>query len=335
MFGKVKIRMSRFHGARALAVVVAFYLLVLGANGESLAVGPTDEREDDQMTERVAVGDIEIAYRIEGAEHGGIPLVLIMGYGGLMEMWPPAILDELARTRRVIVFDNRGMGYSSSSERDYSIPLFAEDTAGLLRALGIERADVLGWSMGSFVALELALAHPDRVRRLMLLAGSCGGSNAIWPEASVWNRLLDLSGTLEERIQRMFQNLFPPEWLQVTPDPLQVFPPITAPIDDANLRRQGQTLRAWPGVCDRLSEIKALTLLMTGTEDIVIPAANSWLIGERLPGASLVQIQGAGHGFLYQEPARTAAYLKAFLGEDSGDSRETSSRARPNNTTGP
>jgi pimeloyl-ACP methyl ester carboxylesterase len=316
MFQQIKTPVVRCDVAFALALIIAVCVLALGAIGGSFASEPADESGEDRMIQRVAVGDIEIAYRIDGVEQGGIPLVLIMGYGGLMEMWPPAILDELVRTRRIIIFDNRGMGYSSSSERAYSIPLFAEDTAGLLRALGIDRADVLGWSMGSFVALELALAHPERVGRLMLLGGSCGGPSAIWPEAAVWNRLLDLSGSLEERIQRMFQNLFPPEWLQATPDPLQVFPPITAPIDDANLRRQGQTLRAWPGVCDRLSEISAPALLMTGTEDVVIPAGNAWLLGERLSGASLVQIQGAGHGFLYQESARTAAYLKAFLGED-------------------
>jgi pimeloyl-ACP methyl ester carboxylesterase len=282
----------------------------------SVAGPASGEHEADTMMHRVSVGDIEIAYQTFGDDHAGTPLVLIMGYGGLMEMWPPAIVEAMARTRRVVVFDNRGMGYSGSSERDYSIGLFAEDTHGLLQALDIERADILGWSMGSFVALELALAHPEVVNRLVLLSGSCGGAEAIWPEASVWNRLLDLSGSLDERIQRMFLNLFPPAWLQATPDPLAVFPPITAPIDDANLHRQGQTLRAWPGVCGRLSEISVEALLITGTEDAVIPTRNSWLIGERVPGASVIQIAGGGHGFLYQDPLRTADYLRVFLSAD-------------------
>ncbi|WP_296806052.1 alpha/beta hydrolase [Thiocapsa sp.] len=265
------------------------------------------------MIERVSIDDIEIAYRISGPSRHGVPVLMIMGYGGLMEMWPPTIVETLARTRPVIVFDNRGMGYSTSSDQDYSIARFAADAHALLRALDIERAHVLGWSMGSYIAQELALAHPERVEQLILLSASCGGAEAVWPDEAVWRRLVDMSGTLEERIRRMFENLFPPEWLRETPDPMQVFPPITAPIDDANLLRQADALRAWPGVCPRLSEIVAPTLLMTGTEDVVIPPRNAWIIGERIAGASVIQIKGGGHGFFYQAPEQTARYLAAFL----------------------
>jgi pimeloyl-ACP methyl ester carboxylesterase len=279
--------------------------------GDSAAVNG-----DNTMIERVPVADIEIAYRIFGQPGDGVPLLLIMGYGGLMEMWPPAIVEALAQTRRVIVFDNRGMGYTTSSDRDYSIERFAADTHALLDVLHIDRAHVLGWSMGSFIAQELALRHPERVDKLILLSASCGGSEAIWPDEAVWRRLVDLSGTLEERIRRMFENLFPADWLRETPDPMQVFPPITAPVDDANLLRQAETLRAWAGVCQRLSEIGAQTLLMTGAEDVVIPPQNAWIIGERIAGASLIQIKGGGHGFFYQSPEQTARYLSAFLDGD-------------------
>ena len=265
------------------------------------------------MIERVPVADIEIAYRIFGEVQGGIPLLMIQGYGGLMEMWPPAIVEALARTRPVIVFDNRGMGYSTSSDRDYSIERFTDDTHALLDVLHIDRAHVLGWSMGSYIAQELALRHPEQVERLILLSASCGGAEAVWPDEAVWRRLVDMSGTLEERIRRMFENLFPAEWLRATPDPMQVFPPINAPIDDRNLMRQAQALQAWPGVCRRLPEIAAQTLLMTGTEDVVIPARNAWIIGEHIAGASVIQIKGGGHGFFYQSPEQTASYLATFL----------------------
>jgi pimeloyl-ACP methyl ester carboxylesterase len=270
----------------------------------------------DAMIERVSVDDIQIAYRIFGQPGDGVPLLMIMGYGGLMEMWPPTIVEALARTRRVIVFDNRGMGYSTSSDRDYSIERFAADTHALLEALHIDRAHVLGWSMGSFIAQELALRHPEQVAKLILLSASCGGTDAIWPDEAVWRRLVDLSGTLEERIRRMFENLFPADWLRETPDPMQVFPPIHAPIDDRNLMRQARTLKEWPGVCRRLPEIAAQTLLMTGTEDVVIPARNAWIIGERIADASVIQIKGGGHGFFYQSPDQTARYLSTFLDGD-------------------
>ncbi|MFB1488848.1 MULTISPECIES: alpha/beta fold hydrolase [unclassified Thiocapsa] len=268
------------------------------------------------MIERASIDDIEIAYRIFGPSRDGVPVLMIMGYGGLMEMWPPMIVETLARKRPVIVFDNRGMGYSTSSEQDYSITRFAADSHALLQALDIDRAHVLGWSMGSYIAQELALTHPESVEQLVLLSASCGGTDAIWPDEAVWRRLVDLSGTLEERIRRMFENLFPADWLRETPDPMQVFPPITAPIDDANLLRQADTLRAWPGVCPRLSEIAAPTLLMTGTEDVVIPPRNAWIIAERIAGASVIQIKGGGHGFFYQSPELTARYLAAFLDKE-------------------
>lgn len=302
--------------AYLLGVLLSATNVPVQADGVSGVAIRIPSKGENSMIQRIPVGDVELAWRVYGDNETNTPLLMITGYGGLMDMWPRSLIDVLARDRRVIVFDNRGMGYSGSSETDYSIVRFAEDTHALLAALGVGRAHVLGWSMGSFIAQELALRYPQQVARLVLIAGSCGGSEAHWPPDAVWTRLLDLSGTLEVRVQRMFENLFPPDWLAATPDPLQVFPPITAPVDDAHLFRQGQTLRAWPGVCERLASIRAETLLITGTEDLVIPPANAWLIAERVPDASLIQVRGGGHGVFYQEPARIAGYLSAFLGGD-------------------
>ncbi|WP_161788443.1 alpha/beta fold hydrolase [Desulfonatronum thiodismutans] len=271
----------------------------------------------------VTAGDIQIAYREFGPLEAGKEapgraeahehLLLIMGYGGLMEMWPPALIQGLARDRRVIVFDNRGMGFSGSSDAPYSIELFAEDALAVLDGLGIEAAHVLGWSMGAFIAQELVLGHPRRVDKLILLTGSCGGEAAIWPDEATWNSLADLSGTLEERIQRMLNNLFPQGWLRQNPDPSAYLPPITAPIIDAHIQRQAQTLRSWPGACDRLSTISKPVLVITGTEDRVIPPENAHILTQALPHARAVEIQGGGHGVMYQEPERLAGLIDGFL----------------------
>ena len=116
----------------------------------------------------VPVGDINIAYRILGQ---GEPVVLIMGSGSTMDMWDPHFLENLSSEYRVIVFDNRGMGNTTAPPGNFSIAQFANDTAGLMTALGIEKAHVLGWSMGSFVASELAIRHPEKVDKLILYAG--------------------------------------------------------------------------------------------------------------------------------------------------------------------
>lgn len=267
-----------------------------------------------------SVQDISIAYKEYGPVHdtdkNDLPLLMITGYGGLMEMWPQAMLQSLAASRRIIMFDNRGLGFSTSSEQDYSIELFARDADELLNALNIEQVHVLGWSMGSFIAQELALHHPWKVGKLILLAGSCGGSDAFWPDDRVWNSLTDFSGTLEERIQRMFANLFPQNWLQEHSDPSKYFPPVTAPVDDHNLLRQARTLKAWPGSFSRLPQLKAQTLIITGSDDFIIPGQNADLLAQRIPKSSVLNINNGGHGFFFQFPELTAQSINVFLGKE-------------------
>ena len=103
----------------------------------------TNQSRDE--VERAAVGDINIAYRVLGQ---GDPIVLIMGYSSTMDMWDPLFLDSLSSKYRVIIFDNRGMGNTTAPPGNFSIAQVANDTAGLLTALGIEKYHVLGWSMG-------------------------------------------------------------------------------------------------------------------------------------------------------------------------------------------
>ena len=119
----------------------------------------------------VPVGDITIAWKEAGS---GETLILITGSGSTMDMWDTRMVNQLAQHYRVIAFDNRGMGNSTSSDRDYTIRLFANDTAAFMDALGIKKAHVMGWSMGTFVAQELALGYPEKVDKLILYAGSPG-----------------------------------------------------------------------------------------------------------------------------------------------------------------
>ena len=127
----------------------------------------------DIPTKKVHVGDIDIAYKTFGK---GDPILLISGYSFAMDSWDSTLLETLASNHTVIVFDNRGIGNTTSgSEQKFSILQFANDTAGLLEALNIEKADVLSWSMGGRIAQELTLNYPDRVGKLILYAIGCGG----------------------------------------------------------------------------------------------------------------------------------------------------------------
>ena len=120
---------------------------------------------------KIHVGDIDIAYKMFGK---GEPILLISGSARVMDHWSSSVLQDLSSNHTVIIFDNRGVGNTTFGTKPFSIQQFTNDTVGLLDALKIQKADVLGFSMGSFVAQGLTLMHPEKVNRLILYAASCG-----------------------------------------------------------------------------------------------------------------------------------------------------------------
>jgi pimeloyl-ACP methyl ester carboxylesterase len=258
----------------------------------------------------VPVGDITVAYKEAGS---GEPLILIMGYGGTMDLWDTRLVNQLAQHYRVIVFDNRGMGQTTSSDKEYSIRLFANDTAGLMDAMGIKKAHVMGWSMGTFVAQELTLGYPEKVDKLILCAGTPGGREALPPEPRVIASLTNTTGTDRERGERLFLVLFPPAWLKENPDPSKYFPRVTETSPPASMQRQDAAIQAWNGSYFRLPAIQQPLLLIAGEQDVIAPPGNSLLIAEQVPHSWLVRIRGGGHGLMYQEPDEVAALVLTFL----------------------
>ena len=258
----------------------------------------------------VAVGDIEIAYQIFGE---GEPLLLIMGFSGTMDLWAPEMLKELASKYQIIIFDNLGMGKTTDSDKEFTIELFADDVRGLLNALGIERAHVLGWSLGTYIAQELTLRYPDRVEKLILYAGDCGGKEAIYPGPEIMDALGDTSASSRERGERLLATLFPQKWLKEHPDPRTYFPEVTETSSPENIKRQYQAWQNWNGSYSRLAKITQPTLLITGAEDVNTPWQNSLMLIDLIPGAWLVQLEGGGHGVMYQYPRKFSRIVLTFL----------------------
>ena len=141
-----------------------------------------------------------------------------------MDSWDPILLGNLAANHTIIVFDNRGIGNTTSGEQKFSIAQFANDTAGLIEALRIRKADVLAWSLGGVVAQELALNHPDRVGKLIIYASTCGGKESVPPSQEVRNALTNQTGTAEDRIARLLPLFFPQEWRNQNPNYLEKIP---------------------------------------------------------------------------------------------------------------
>ena len=286
---------------------------------------PTQETAQDNPyirapTELVQVGDINIAYKRFGE---GKPILFIPGTGQTKEAWEPTLLSQLIETNHtVITFDNRGMGETTGGTQPFSIEQFANDTAGLLDALQIEKADVFGLSLGTFIAQELALNYPQKVDRLILYAAYCGGNQTIYPSEQTAEMLMALSSpelsrnmTAEQQAMIFAQIMFPPEWSEEHPDFLNTFIE-TAPLSSISpeiIQQQALASATWKGSCNRLDNITHRTLLIVGAQDLAIPTANSIMMAQKIPNSWLVIIQGMGHGMMWQVPNELSAIMQTFL----------------------
>jgi len=291
-------------------LVLGLLCLSAGAPAFSQAA---DKGEPPMKT--VHVADIDIACMDFGA---GDPILMIMGYGGSMDFWSPRLLKLLSASHRVILFDNRGMGHSTSSDQEYSIPLFAEDTLGLMNALSVERATVLAWSLGTEIALELAITHPTRVANLVLISGNPGGKEKIDPDAEVLQRFADDSGTALDRGLRLIRLLFPLEWLLTHPFIPSYFPTNAKMNPTERTRRQLFAMTSWEGSYNRLGQITSPALIIAGDADVLVPPGNSVLLANAIHSSRLIRIPGGGHGVTFQYPDRIADEIAAFL-KDAGN----------------
>src|SRR5215216_2418837 len=284
--------------------------------------GPSEDYAYSRArTEHIQVEDINIAYKQFGQ---GKPILFISGTSQTKDAWEPTLLSELAAATNhtVIVFDNRGIGETTVGTKPFSIEQFANDTAGLLDALHVEKADVFGASLGSFIAQELTLNYPQKVDRLILHATYCGGNEAIYASGQAAERIMTLGSpqvlqnmTAEQQAMILAQIMFPPQWLEEHPEVLNTVIQLT-PVRSGSpeiIQQQGLASTTWKGSCDRLANITQPTLLIVGDQDLLTPAANSVMISQRIPDSWLVIIEGTGHGAMWQVPNEFTADIQNFL----------------------
>ncbi|MDZ8184922.1 MAG: alpha/beta hydrolase [Nostoc sp. ChiSLP02] len=245
------------------------------------------------------VGDISIYYEVKGS---GYPLIMIMGLSFSLLDWGDAFLDELAKHYQVIVFDNRDSGRTKSKSTDnYTTADMADDVAGLLNALGIAQAHVLGGSMGGMIAQQFALRHANKLNKLILICTMAGGNCSDFDP----NNQGDL-----------FELLFTESYLSISNnrEKLEDFFKKTSfyHSQQDGLIRLLQA-HASHNTCNLLQGIKALTLIITGDSDSVIPPENSKILNNRISGSELKIIKQGGHGLLYSHTAELTTILIDFL----------------------
>jgi 3-oxoadipate enol-lactonase len=258
----------------------------------------------------VRVGDINLHYEIQG---DGDPVLMIMGLGSSSASWDPVLVSELARSFRTIVYDNRGTGQSDKPKIPYTLEMFADDASGLLDALQIDRVHVFGVSMGGMIAQELALRHGQRLQTLTLGCSTCGGKHAVPPPPESVKLLSAPREGLsdEELIRRSWPLAYTPRYIQNHRDALEATIPrlLAHPTPASAYKRHldaTYTLKTY----DRLPAIGTPTMVITGAQDVLIPARNSEILAERIPGARLRIIPNAGHAFFAE--ARNE-FLMAFV----------------------
>jgi pimeloyl-ACP methyl ester carboxylesterase len=264
-----------------------------------------------------AVNGIDYAYRDAG--EGPVPLVLLQHFRGNLDNWDPALIDALASTRRVVAFDNAGVG-GSTGTTPHVIEQMAHDAIAFLAALEFGQADILGYSIGSFVAQEIALIRPDLVRRLILASSALRGAAGMhgWaPEVigAVGRPETNPEGYLEVFFARS------PSSQQAGRDVLRRIYTRTEDRDKpttwATRQAQYDAVCAW-GIPDhsllqRLSGISQPVFVANGDSDPMILPHYSYLIAGLIPQATVKIYPDSAHGFLFQHHAEFAADVEAFL----------------------
>ncbi|WP_445143422.1 alpha/beta fold hydrolase [Dyella sp. Tek66A03] len=280
-------------------------------------------------TQYAEANGTRFAYRRFG-KAGGVPLVFNQHYTGTMDYWDPAVTNGLAKTREVILFNNAGVS-SSSGEVPASFPEMGANAIAFIKALGLSKVDVLGFSIGGMVAQEIALQGSDLVRRVILVGtGPRGADMAASQSHAIFSGIYD-----------------PPEhlWLAVHFSPSASSreaglaflkrkwerkdrdPEVSAEAVAHQGEAIGKYIAQHEGVLDYLKGIRQPILVVQGSNDMIIPTHNSYVLQQNLPSAELIVYPDANHGSFYQYPELFVAQATQFL--DAGFKTPDGASERP------
>jgi pimeloyl-ACP methyl ester carboxylesterase len=257
----------------SLFIVLVIYV----SNAMGQGIQPAGKKialdKQGRIIYQIPVNGIEIGYKLIGS---GEPLVMIMGLGGTMDHWPQEVIEALSKKYQLIIMDNRGMGYTTANDVTFTYKLFADDVIGLLNVLGVKKANVLGYSMGSTITQELLLEYPERFNKAIIYATSTDGRNVA---AAIKGKGM---------------------------------PPDVPP----TVLRQIEATTHWKTPLDKLPSIANQVMLIVGTSDTVVGTDSSKTIASAIPGAWLVQFKKATHQLIFEAPAEFAKVVLTFLDID-------------------
>ena len=258
----------------------------------------------------------KVYYEIHG-NHPGIPLVLVQGVGGSCRGWLPLQVPEFSRHRTVLIFDPRGVGESEDSGESFTTGDLADDLAGLLTSLEIEKADVLGAFMGGMVAQELALRHPDRVDRLVLVGTFARPDRKRRLMLEQWRDMARAEVPIENMVRERLIWTLQDETLEqadLIDAMVDFYSRDGAPLSSAVFERQCEACLNHD-TADRLRDIRQPTLVVCGRKDVLTPPKFHRELADEIPVAQLVSIQYGAHLVMAESAERFNDVVTRFLDE--------------------
>jgi pimeloyl-ACP methyl ester carboxylesterase len=279
----------------------------------------TQHSHQTAPTQFVDAAGVRFAYRRLG-KSGGVPLVFNMHFTGTMDHWDPLVTDGLAATREVILFNNAGIS-GTSGEVPASVEEMAANATAFIKAPGLKTVDVLGFSIGGFVAQEIALQAPALARRLVLVGtGPRGGQDmaTLTPEAQrifgatydvpdeIWLAVHFTPSSASQAAGRKFLKRFRQRAENRDPE-----------VNEGVALAQLEAIARWgaprAGSYDYLKAIRQPTLVVNGIDDVIIYSINSFILARHLPNAQLILYPDANHGSQYQYPELFVRHASTFL----------------------
>ena len=268
-----------------LTLLIAIVMLsgCIGAQSENTLYEQSGTANNSLMivntpVKYASVNGIEIGYREFGS---GEPILIILPFSATMDKCNDTFIGMLAVNNKVILFDNRGMGYSSDNNETYSMSLFANDTAGFIDALGLSSLNLYGVSMGASIAQEVTLAYPEKVDTLIL-------------SSATYSLNISETAILTNGLQTVADN----------------------PDADPVLRKYAEANLEWNGTYERLPDISVNVLLLTGTADVLTPSEISDTMETRLPHAQSIMFEGIVHSGEIYAPEDYANAVIDFLNSE-------------------
>jgi pimeloyl-ACP methyl ester carboxylesterase len=270
-------------------------------------------------TQFIHVEGTRYAYRRFGSG-AGKPLLCLQHFTGTLDHWDPAVTDALASEREVILFESAGVGLSTGTVPT-NIRGMADHALAFIDALGLQSLHLLGFSLGGFVAQELAIARPDLIDR-MIISGSApeGGAGSGMDRPELLAVFTDATLSMHDKLKRLFFHADPASQAaasafiaRLSQRPADHDAPAGAEVAPAQL----QAMIAWAGwsgdIAAKLSRITQPVLVTNGNNDTMIPTDNSFLLAKGLPDATLIVYPHSGHGALYQWGEAYAGHVGQFL----------------------